>query len=713
MSNLKKPEILAPAGSLEILYTAISAGADAVYCSGKQFGARRFAPNFTNEELIIASKYVHLRKKKLYVTVNTIVFENELATLREYVDFLYQYVDGVIVQDLGVMHYLRKTYPDFPVHLSTQCNVHNVKNAQFFQSLGISRIVLARETPLEVVNEIAKLNIDVEIFVHGALCFSYSGNCYMSYAIGGRSGNRGSCAQPCRKRYSLYEDNKCILEDSSLLSMKDLMTLEDVDKLCDLGVTSFKIEGRMKQKEYVVSVVKAYREAVDSWYNKQQFNLKAEVLDSLKATFNRQFTKGYLLNALNNEVTNQLTVNHQGLYIGDVITTSKTQVIIKLHKPLILHDAIRLIDRENECGFIVTRIIKDGKMVKESNAGDVVTIDVPLSLERNAKVYKTQDALISKEAEYFQNHEQVFNEISGSLIVDFNKISFEIRDFEDRVQTIYDVKLDVANKEIDFERIKDQMRKLAKLPFVFNNISVTFNDKAFVPIPLLNQIRTETLQKWQETLENKKRRQVIPYEYQNSNLHNSKAKINIKILDHSKEQLAKRIEFTPTVNNQSDLIEQLWMIKKDCAISPYLNVTNHYAIEFLRNFTCGPIYLSLELDTAQLEQLSSYDGNLGIVVYTTFPLMISRHCVVPTAYKLEHKNCGLCQKHKYHLLDTYGNMLPLYFEDCNMFILSSKSYNQLQDPFIEGINNYLLEFYSETEIEKIEIIEKIKKRLDL
>ena len=216
-------EILAPCGNIEILKAAIQAGCDAVYISGKNFGARKFAPNFTNEEIIEAVRYAHLRCVKVYVTINTIVYDHEFNELDSYLKFLDEIlVDAVIVQDLGVVHYIRKNYPNIIIHASTQMNVHNVIGAKKLLELGIKRVVLARETDIDTVKEIISTGIEVEVFAHGALCYSYSGQCLMSYSIGGRSGNRGECAQPCRKKYTLYENGEKISNECSLLSMKDL-----------------------------------------------------------------------------------------------------------------------------------------------------------------------------------------------------------------------------------------------------------------------------------------------------------------------------------------------------------------------------------------------------------------------------------------------------------------------------------------------------------
>jgi len=246
-------ELLAPVGNMECLKAAINAGADAVYLSGINFGARSFAGNFTNSELVTAINTCHLYGVKVYVTVNTLIYDIETDRFMKYIDFLHKNnVDAVIMQDIGMIDLVRKTYPNLEIHASTQLHIHNLEGAKLCEELGIKRVVLARETPIKLIEEIKKnINIDIEIFVHGALCMSYSGQCLISALIGSRSGNRGTCAQICRMPYSLEIDNKIVENNQYLLSTKDLNTLENLDKIINSGVYSLKIEGRMKRPEYV------------------------------------------------------------------------------------------------------------------------------------------------------------------------------------------------------------------------------------------------------------------------------------------------------------------------------------------------------------------------------------------------------------------------------------------------------------------------------
>lgn len=260
----KKVEILAPAGSVESLRAAVCAGADAVYIGGSLFGARAYADNPKEEELLEAIDYVHLHGRKIYLTVNTLVKECEMNTLSDYLRPYYrQGLDAVIVQDIGVMNYIKRNFPDMSLHVSTQATVTGVPGAAFFERLGADRIVPARELSLEEIRDIKKkTGLEVECFVHGALCYCYSGQCLLSSMIGGRSGNRGQCAQPCRLPYTVGGS-----KPQDLLSLKDLCTIDEIPELAEAGIDSFKIEGRMKQPEYVYTVVSMYRKYTDLYFS--------------------------------------------------------------------------------------------------------------------------------------------------------------------------------------------------------------------------------------------------------------------------------------------------------------------------------------------------------------------------------------------------------------------------------------------------------------
>ncbi|MCE5286753.1 MAG: U32 family peptidase, partial [Pelosinus sp.] len=255
-------ELLAPVGSQEALIAAVESGADALYMAGKSFGARAYAPNFDEEELAAAVRFAHLRSVSVYITVNTLIDDSEIPALISYLEYLYKIgVDAILVQDVGVAELAQQVVPDLPLHASTQMTIYNLAGVEFLQKLGFTRVVLAREVSLADIKYICQnTDVEIEVFMHGALCVCYSGQCLMSSMIGGRSGNRGRCAQPCRLPYTLVDNKGQDVLDGKdageyLLSPRDLNTLELLPELIDAGVTSFKIEGRMKRPEYVAVVV--------------------------------------------------------------------------------------------------------------------------------------------------------------------------------------------------------------------------------------------------------------------------------------------------------------------------------------------------------------------------------------------------------------------------------------------------------------------------
>ena len=334
-------ELLAPAGNMEALKAAIANGCDAVYLGMQKFGARAYSCNFDETTLREAASYAHLREVKVFVTMNTIVFEEELSDMRAQLAFLNEIgVDGVIVQDMAVFDYIVNHFPDMEAHCSTQMGIDDLDGTLFWKELGAERVVLAREVDIEKAKKIRReAKVPIEIFVHGALCVSYSGNCLMSGLIGYRSGNRGRCVGSCRKPYELL--NKTTgksLGTSYLLSTKDLNTIDYIKDLKELD--SLKIEGRMKEPAYVANVVAKYRKALDG-------TVTAEEKDELKKTFNRTFTKGYLFGEDPKDLSNIQKPNNFGYEIGVISGSYKGMYEIRLHDELRQNDIIR-VDHNNE-----------------------------------------------------------------------------------------------------------------------------------------------------------------------------------------------------------------------------------------------------------------------------------------------------------------------------------------------------------------------------
>ena len=323
-----KIEILAPAGSMESLKAAVAAGADAVYTGGTMFGARAYAHNLPESELLEAIDYVHLHGRKLYLTVNTLLKEREIkGKLYDYLlPYYCQGLDAVIVQDIGVLRFIREKFPDLPIHASTQMTITGADGAKLLEREGVERVVTSRELSIQEVRRIAKeTSLEIESFVHGALCYCYSGQCLLSSFLGGRSGNRGQCAQPCRLLYQAEGDKK----SSYLLSLKDICTLEMIPEMIEAGIDSFKIEGRMKKPEYVAAVTYMYRKYTDRYlvlresccksgepleYAAKKYSVEKKDKEILMDLYNRGgFHTGYYHTRNGREMVSLSRPNHAGV----------------------------------------------------------------------------------------------------------------------------------------------------------------------------------------------------------------------------------------------------------------------------------------------------------------------------------------------------------------------------------------------------------------
>ncbi|NFD89981.1 U32 family peptidase [Clostridium botulinum] len=315
MLNMKKPELLAPAGNLEKLKTAINFGADAVYLGGSRLNLRAFADNFTDDELQEGIKYAHDRGRKVHVTINVFPRNEDFDGLEEYLKKLYEFnVDAIIVSDPGIIMTARETVPNLEIHLSTQANTVNFKTINFWYKQGVKRTVLARELTLEeikTIREKIEKDCELEAFVHGSMCMSYSGRCLLSNYMTGRDSNRGACAQPCRYKYYLMEEKRegeyfPILEDDKgtyIMNSKDMCMIEHIPELVQSGIDSFKIEGRMKSSFYVATVVKAYREAIDAYFeDPENYTFKERWMDYLKKASHRAYFTGFYFNDPNKQL---------------------------------------------------------------------------------------------------------------------------------------------------------------------------------------------------------------------------------------------------------------------------------------------------------------------------------------------------------------------------------------------------------------------------
>ena len=380
-------EILAPVGNIEVLESAISAGCDAVYLAGVNFGARAYASNFEDDKLRDAINYAHLYGVKVYITVNTLIFEDEMEDAISFVKYIYNCgADAVIVQDLGLASIIHHNFPKLRMHASTQINAQRLEDVIVLKELGFSRVILGREVSIDEIKRIkeSKIDIELEAFIHGALCISYSGNCFFSSFEGGRSGNRGRCAQPCRKSYELFN------KKGFFLSPKDLCTIDEIKELSKY-LDSMKIEGRMKSASYVYNVVSSYKKALSN-ISVNTDDLKYD----MKVAFNRGYTKGFILNEDNHNLTNTKSSNHQGVEVGRVVESVAGKTDIILSRDLYDGDSIRIVGKKEEDSIIINGMYVDGTLRKVATAGSKITVRSHLAMVKDDQVLLTKREIVTK-----------------------------------------------------------------------------------------------------------------------------------------------------------------------------------------------------------------------------------------------------------------------------------------------------------------------------
>lgn len=730
---MKKPELLAPAGDLKTFKVALQSGADAVYVGGKCFSARSFALNLSNEELAEATIYAHQRNKRIYVTINTIIDQKDFMQLNDFLSFLNKInVDAVIVQDLGIIRYIRCNYPNIEVHASTQMNIFNQKALEYLINLGVKRVVLARELNIKQIEKLSSNNIELEVFVHGALCFSCSGNCLMSYSIGNRSGNKGKCAQPCRKKYQLIENGLKISKAKALLSMKDLCTIENIDQLIKSNVKSFKIEGRMKSPEYVYTVVKTYRKGIDDYFQNLQ-NDDSNQLKEMKLVFNREFTKGYLFQESNEKLTNVNFVNHQGIFLGKIIKTNNNFIEIKLEEDLMIHDAIRIVDKE-EIGFDVQIMYVDGNKRKIAYKGEIVKIPLKTNNNlNNQKVLLTKSEKIKQDLNQYLESEHVKSPINLKFKIQLNDYAMLTIDDGTYLVKVYsnNIITNINEKPKEDNFYIEKLNKFVDTPFYIANIKIENDQKAFISVKDLNEMRkkaTEQLLIHRLNLRKVNQNQLISKNFKQIKLpitfevivHNQKQydackKMNIKNIYTDYESELMNVTRLSDKVYDNHLVHNLGQIGKNVTISPYFNITNLESIKMIANYQPKIIYMSYETNLNDLDYLSNLNLNIGFPIYGKMDVMVTKHCMIAKEFGYKNKHCGKCLNNEYKLLDEYQNQFLIFTEEnCNLRIIDYKIFNiisQLEKLKKLGFNCFLLTFTDETPKEIENILSLLKNRI--
>lgn len=498
-------ELLAPAGNREAFNAALECGADAIYLGGQQFGARQYAPNFSRDELVQSIRQAHLLGSRVYITVNTLVDEAEMPALRDYLGFLYEAgADAAILQDIGVARVAKRIVPHLPIHASTQMTVYDLPAVEALVDYGFSRVILARELSLgEIAAICRKARCEIETFIHGALCICYSGQCLMSSLIGGRSGNRGRCAQPCRLPYTLLDKSgKNFLAEQGigeyLLSPKDFQTIEVLPELIRAGVASLKIEGRMKRAEYVAVVVDAYRRGLDrTLADPQHYAVPAEDLRDLEQIFNRGFTTGHLKGKNGREMMSDRRPNNRGVLIGRALhyQPRERRLIMKLEGPLAVGDIVEAwVKVGGRVNIEVASLQADGAEVKDAGAGQEISLPCPEFVRPGDRVFKTFDTqLTSKVRNWFAKphaKRRIPVTIAAYAKVE-EKLRIEItdRDGHKGEATTQNMGQPARNRPLTQDLLAAQCAKLGSTPFSLEQFSAEIDGSVMVPITEINEAR--------------------------------------------------------------------------------------------------------------------------------------------------------------------------------------------------------------------------------
>lgn len=514
---MRNVEILAPAGSLEGLKAAINAGCDALYIGGSSFGARAYANNLDIEAMKYAIDYTHVHGKKLYLTVNTLLKNEELKQqLYDYFSTFYQHgIDAAIVQDVGVLHFIHEHFPEVELHASTQMTLTMAQGANELKQYGVTRLVPSRELSLGEIKSIRKdTDLEIESFVHGALCYCYSGQCLMSSMIGGRSGNRGRCAQTCRMPYKVKKDGKVVNspEASYVLSPKDICTIEIIPELVEAGIDSFKIEGRMKRPEYAAGVTYAYRKYLDYYqtHGKDAFkefanNKNPEFkkdMDMLKDLYNRGgFSLGYYVAHNGKTMMSMNRPNHSGVLVGEVTKIKGIRASIRLKEDVNPQDVLEF-RKDNQGLYEFT--LKEG-----SKAGTVIETNFQKGsgVQVGQEVYRTKNAMVLDQLDKAFCTEELKEEITGVLSAYIGEpLTLSVKYKELEVVTSSDVVEAAKNQPTSYDKIRTGLNKTNETPYRFVELDIQGDDHIFIPNVKINELRRTALEELTKKITDQYRR---------------------------------------------------------------------------------------------------------------------------------------------------------------------------------------------------------------
>lgn len=715
-------ELLAPAGDLDCFKQAIYNGADAVYLATERFGARAYAKNFSLDELKVALSLAHQIDKKIYVTVNTMLKETELNDCKEYIKVLYNMgVDGIIAADFAIINYIIKHCPNMEAHMSTQVGIKDLNDVYFFSTLGAKRCVLAREVTIEEIKEIkSKSNMPLEIFAHGALCVSYSGGCLFSSMLTLRSGNRGRCAQNCRRDYKLYKDNK-LVEEGFHLSMRDLNTSPYLENLSSIGVDSLKIEGRMKDSEYVKIVVSEYRKKLDNP------NYNPTLLDTI---FHRNYTKGFLFGEDKGQIVDIRKKNNEGALIGSIDSIEGNYTRLRLSRNLQVGDRIRVAASEDY--FFTVDQMLDEKLHEIKSSSNSCLVIIYRQFPKDTQIYKMVDSSIDLTiTNEFKKGIDI--EACGSIGTPLT-LSTTINGytFTQESSSLFD---QAKSKPIDTDTLTKQLSKFGDSSLYLNKVINKLHGDLFMTISSINETRRNLLDEITSYFQGARNDfiddvncEAIEYPLTNE--------VNLSAYCTTKEQalVCKRLgiktiydetNYSPYVDAKYKETGETILVGsyggiyyyKDKArlVSDYsFNVSNSDSIYYLHQSGVDLVTMSLEMSYPELKYtLDSYKSkyntnpNVEIIVYGHQNLMTLKYCPLK-----RYKECGDCQNHKYELEDSYSKF-PTSRKNCITHIYNDKALNLIDDlkDVLKLTPNIRLQFTIEDEQETAKVIKEYLEKL--
>ncbi len=750
-----KYELLAPAGDMLSVVQAVQNGADAVYLGGKSFGARAFAGNFSIEELGEAIDYAHVYGVKVYVTVNTLVYEDETVDFLKHTEAVLKCgADALIMQDIGMIAAVHRRFPDAALHASTQMHNHSDAALEFARSLGLSRAVLAREMDIDQIKNL-KCTIEKEVFVHGALCICYSGQCLFSALTNGRSGNRGTCAQNCRMRYKLLdsEGKQYDTNGEYLLSPKDIGLFEDITALIEAGVSCFKIEGRMKSPEYVGLVTKIYAKLLSYYSAGRQPKPDKQDMGDLLSLINRGYSKSHLFGVRGEALLSKDRPNHRGIPLGEVLAVKNGRIKLRLSAMLNQGDGIKF--ERSDDGFICNRIFKHGLLAASAESGDIIELDAKAKATAGDTVVKTSDAALTKSLQK-ANTRRV--PVSGLLTArEGAPIQLVLRDEAGHEAAVQGQLVEPSRTApTTRDDLFTGISKLGDTPYELLDASIDADENIFIAKSALNALRRDAAEKLTSL------RMVVapvrvygepmpPVRYGDEGEHQA---LHVLVRSAAQFEAVKdivsgdiytddvRLYFDkkaayPRLRLRTDRLAQtleplngerllvtdhgglhVYSRCNDIIIDHTVYALNAEALSVLVSNGVKRAALPPELDIVQTARLmaayKAINGQLApveAVLYARHELMAMRHCVLSGA--LGKNSCDLCKEKQFGLEDLKGNYFPFVVdESCRTHVFHSRVAEvDAADYLVLGVRHFRIELFDEDAAQSRKTVKRYKIQL--